>query len=100
MECLTISQGPQGRELAFHGSCTIEHATAIAAMLGKEMAGDSSIVFNLQQVEDADLSFFQILSACKRACINNKIPHAFVALPKDLCDMANHSGFDFCDQDT
>ena len=100
MECLTISQTPQGKEIAFRGSCTIEHATTIAARLGKEMVGDKLIVFDLEKVEAADLSFFQILSACKRVCMRNKIPHDFIALPKELCDMAQHSGFDFCAQAT
>lgn len=95
MECLTVSQTPQGKTIAFKGSCTIENARAIATELGEEMTGGQDIFFDLAAVESADLSFFQLLSACRRSCSTSDDSLTFRDLPEDLAEMARKSGFDF-----
>jgi ABC-type transporter Mla MlaB component len=95
MECLTISQTLEGKTIAFKGSCTIENAQAIATELGREMTGNEDIFFDLAAVESADLSFFQLLSACRRSYNAKKGSLTFRDLPEDLSDMARKSGFDF-----
>jgi ABC-type transporter Mla MlaB component len=99
MECLTISQIPQGKKITFRGSCTIENAAAIATLLGNEITSDQDILIDLAEVEAADLSFFQLLSVYERSCKKNSTIRISIDMPQALCDLAGKSGFEFSSTD-
>ncbi|AGW12319.1 STAS domain-containing protein [Megalodesulfovibrio gigas] len=55
-------------DIVFPKRCIVEHAQDIKAMLLEALARGGEIRCSFKNVVEADLSFFQLLTALKRSC--------------------------------
>ncbi|GAB7081679.1 STAS domain-containing protein [Megalodesulfovibrio paquesii] len=55
-------------EITFPPHCTVEHAQAIKATLLQALQAGGDVHCSFSRVAEADLSFFQLLTAARRSC--------------------------------
>ena len=55
-------------EIVFPKRCIVEHAQEIKALLLEALAQGGDIRCSFKEVAEADLSFFQLLTALRRSC--------------------------------
>lgn len=77
------------------GSCTIQRSEELLEMLREAVAGEAdTVAVSFAAIEDADLSFFQLIEALRRSCqtMGKKLVLQ-KDLPAELASRAQYTGF-------
>ncbi len=81
--------------ISFEGPCTVQQAHNLQTLLLQALqTATEPVVLSFSNVDDADLSFFQLLLACKRSFKAAGKELIFKRdLPKDLIPAAQRTAF-------
>jgi anti-anti-sigma regulatory factor len=85
----SIDSGLQTLKLA--GSWGVERAEQLHGLFMQGMNGEHALQVDLKDVEDVDLSFFQIVSAAYKSLPKGRL--RFVQVPSHIADKAEQAGF-------